>query len=128
MRKGAPKTTNTERDLKLMEESEKYYEISLWELAKDGQYKRYLEKENLSPEYFQQEGVIQTAIPVPPPELLYTLLYRYGMDVDCNIESQECIHRTWDGHKVYGLRWVGIQRTDKDWKEFLKALGKYQNN
>lgn len=46
------------------------------------------------------------------------ILYRFGMNVNSGFETQEnVLHRTLAGDVVQGDRYVGSERTDKEWLE-----------
>ena len=60
----------------------------------------------------------------PHRKTLDKCLYELGLDLNENIEFQVCMHKTFGGYIVYGERFVGEQRTDKEWKDFVKSIKK----
>lgn len=42
-------------------------------------------------------------------------LFKLGMDIDKGIRVQCCVHRTIDLQRVISYRYVGLERSDKEW-------------
>lgn len=49
----------------------------------------------------------------------YDILFELGVDIDEQIDTQDCLHRPLTSGNVvkYGTRWVGVERSDKEWME-----------
>lgn len=127
--KAPPKMTSIEKCLEEYEDSQRYLEISLWDIKCDPVYLQWIKEEfEDSPMYpsnngFESKDYLVLNQPIPPNDVLDKILFKYGLDIENNIDYQVVIHRTFSGLKVYGPRWVGNQRTDKEWLEFKKKYG-----
>lgn len=127
--KAAPQTSSLERLVEQFEEQNKYWEVSLYDISQDTDYLTWLQDkfEDSSPKNINgklhSEGYYMMEYPLPPNDILFDILYKFGLNVDEDIDQQENIHKTFAGFKVYGKRWVGVQRTDQDWKDFCKKYG-----
>lgn len=120
--------TTIDIQLELAELAKKGWEISLYDLSQDKVYLDWLRTSfndmriNSVGGLLEGEGYLLMSYPVPPIEVLESLLKKYGMDLESKISKQTLIHKTFAGVKVYGDRWVGLQRTDEEWLAFLKAV------
>lgn len=56
-------------------------------------------------------------------DVLYKYLHILGMDTTKNVESQFCTHRNRSNKVVECDRWVGYQRTDKQWLDNKNKRG-----
>ena len=48
-------------------------------------------------------------------EKVTELLYHLGMDTNLPVELEMCLHRNLRDKEVYGARWHGYERIDKEW-------------
>lgn len=58
----------------------------------------------------------------PPRKIMDKILYNLGLDISDTVERQLCRHKTFGGAVVYGERYVGYQRVDSEWKNFVKRV------
>ena len=120
--------TTIDRQVEQYDEAIKYWEVSLYDLSQDILYLDWLKTSfndmiiNSVGGILQGEDYLLMSYPVPPVEVLREMLHKYGMDIEEPINKQTLIHRTFGNKKVYGNRWVGLQRTDKEWLNFLQAV------
>lgn len=52
---------------------------------------------------------------------VFPILHWLGIDNSRRIDVQACWHRTLDGTKVCGYRYVGFERIDKEWLDSAKS-------
>lgn len=71
------------------------------------------------------------ALPILEDHVIAKTLWHMGMNTHKGVEEIRCFHRpncmassthVEDTPKIYGLCYVGIERTDQGWKENLRKL------
>ena len=123
---------NMEDAVEMMERQNSAWEVSSYDISQTNTYREWADK-NVKEFKVRKEGKLTEAIFSdaknvhfafirPPKALMYDCLNELGMDTKDTIERQVCTHRTFGGFIVYGERYVGKQRTDKKWKEFVESV------
>lgn len=104
------------------------WEVSVYDVAQTQVYKEWAAKniKGLSTEVIENllddPTNIHIAFVRPPRDILDKALHSLGLDLEDGVERQLCPHKTFSGVVVQGERYVGTQRTDKEWKNLIKNL------
>ncbi len=113
---GAPKKPAVDMDRLLDQhlEAETFIEISMSDIISTEHYQN---------KCLKKEGTKKACT----KEDLFDILYSLGMDTSRPIEDQFNQHRNWKNEVVTCLRYVGVKRTDKEWRSIEKSINKFQN-
>lgn len=99
-----------ERQLEQFEKESKAFEVSLSDLVRS--------------DYYQTNCIDGTC----SEEDLNNILWEHGLDINKGYEQQYATHRNWLNEIVTCARFVGKQRSDKKWVDFIrKNTTMYQN-
>lgn len=118
--------SNMENELEQYERRQAQWEVSSFDVANHPAYIDWAERnvkgmlsENIDT-MVNDVTNIHFAFVRPSREIMDKVLYDYGLDLNESIERQVCYHRTFGGTRVNGERYVGKQRTDKQWLDLIK--------
>jgi len=118
--------TNIDKDLALMESSEDQWEISFLDIVNTEEYQNFIKhrqfEEERAEDIVADSSNVWCGFPRMPDNMLVPLLYKLGLDTEYLPERQICQHKSWSGTVVYGERYVGKQRTDKEWVKFKNSI------
>lgn len=117
-----------ENQLEQMEREEAQWEVSIFDVAQTEVYKNWAVNniKGMRTEVIEQllddPTNIHIAFVRPPREIMDKALHILGLDLQESVERQVCPHKTFSKVVVQGERYVGKQRKDKAWTDFMKKL------
>ena len=115
-------------DLDYYERQMTQWEVSSFDIAQNKTYTTWAEKNVKGMNTDAIESMINDvnnmhfAFVRPPRKIIDKVLHELGLDIEQSVERQVCLHKTFAGHMVNGERFVGSQRSDKDWLNFIKRV------
>ena len=117
-------------NVELMLKREAQWEVSSYDVAQTETNVEWAEKNLRGIKHENADLMMNDATNIhfafvrPDRKIMDKCLHELGLDLKQSIERQICLHKTFGGTFVYGERYVGMQRTDKQWKDFVKrAIG-----
>lgn len=117
-----------EHQLEQMEKELSQWGVSIYDVAQTTVYKNWAVnnvkgmKTEVIDQLLDDPTNIHIAFVRPPRDIMDKALHSLGLDLSLSVERQLCPHKTFSGTLVQGERYVGKQRTDQEWKDFIKKL------
>lgn len=118
-------STNIDRDLENFLMDNLYHEVSFSDIIRLDSYKKWAKDKwgGREDETRIQSQYMTIGYPAPSDEILTQFLWELGMCDSQSPDVQENTHRNMEGNVVNCTRWVGLQRTDKEWEDFKRKYG-----
>lgn len=120
----------SELDLDFYNQQLTQWGVSMFDVVQSEKYQEWLRQNDSGLDASVAENIITDpynsyiAMTRPPKKVLQNILKSLGLSIDDKHERQICRHSTFGGHTVYGERYVGVQRTDDNWVNFVKRMTK----
>ena len=117
-----------EVDLDFYKQQMSQWEVSVFDIIQSPAYRLWFNQSDegintgLADTILQDIDNLHLAFTRPPRSVMQKVLHSLGMDIEEPMERQVCRHKTFNGVVVYGERYVGIQRTDREWKSLIMKL------
>lgn len=117
-----------EHQLEQMEREEAQWEVSIYDVVQTQVYKDWAVnnvrgmKTEVVESLINDPTNIHAAFVRPPRDIMDKALSICGLDLQESVERQVCPHKTFSGVTVQGERYVGKQRKDKAWTDYVKRV------
>lgn len=120
--------TGLDVQVEVMLKREAQWEVSSYDVSRTDAYIEWAEKNlkgmktDFANMMMNDLDNVHFAFVRPHITIMNNCLWELGLDIRQCVERQICLHKTFSGTFVYGERYVGMQRTDKEWKNFVKRV------
>lgn len=115
-----------DREVDLLHDSECQWEVSFYDIVRTEEYQNFIKHREFNSDKTEEiigdSSNVWCGFPRMPDRYLVPLLYKLGLDTEYLPDRQICQHKTWEGIVVEGERFVGLQRTDKEWLYFKNSV------